>query len=212
MAVLSDELKPITQVPSATDAIARETTADYPRSPAVLLDSRSSFSGRSLGEAMSGSGGTRTLPFASDTWLSPIRDWKTCLDSLSDAFRTSLADTYKSYERDATPEMIESLFTNKKFRREAVHRMRNASVTRVLSADPQFVSTPTSIGCMVRRFNTYHSFQDTKFDLETMKNSEQNWEISVKYCKKVNQGSHQAVQSPNFPYLLGEMQCSNLLI
>lgn len=139
VAVLSEELKPMTQVTSTTDGAPRDSSADPPKSPAVLLDSRSSFSGRSLGEAMSGSGGTRTLPFASDTWLSPIRDWKTCLDSLSDAFRTSLAETYKSYERDATPEMIESLFTSKKFRREAVHRMRNASVTRVLSADPQFV-------------------------------------------------------------------------
>ena len=38
--------------------------------------------------------------------------------------------------------MIDLLFASKKFRREAVHRMRNASVTRVLSADPQFVRYP----------------------------------------------------------------------
>lgn len=76
---------------------------------------------------------------AVDMYLNAIRDWRFCLEALCEAFRSSLGDTYKSYERDATPEMLDLLFTSKKFRREAVHRMRNASVTRMLSADPQFV-------------------------------------------------------------------------
>ncbi|KAF4587186.1 hypothetical protein GQ602_003879 [Ophiocordyceps camponoti-floridani] len=70
--------------------------------------------------------------------LSVVREWKACLETLVEAFRVSLADTYRSYEREATSDMVERLFGSKKFRKEAVHRMRNASVTRVLSADPQF--------------------------------------------------------------------------
>ncbi|PHH58546.1 hypothetical protein CDD80_2183 [Ophiocordyceps camponoti-rufipedis] len=72
--------------------------------------------------------------------LSAVREWRACLETLAEAFRVSLADTYRSYEREATADMVERLFGSKKFRKEAVHRMRNASVTRVLSADPQFVS------------------------------------------------------------------------
>lgn len=141
-AVLQDELKPLQRLMSnatQTQVSPRDRSVE-PRSPVAQLDSRSSFSGRSLGEIVSGGGGTRTLPFASDAWLSPIRDWKNCVETVGEAFRANLAETYMSYEKDATPEMLESLFTSKKFRREAVHRMRNASVTRVLSANPEFVS------------------------------------------------------------------------
>jgi 3-phenylpropionate/cinnamic acid dioxygenase small subunit len=74
-----------------------------------------------------------------------VRDWKNYLESLADACRTSLIETYKNNERDATPEQVEALFTNKRFRKEAVQRMRNASVTRVMSADPQFVCGPGQI-------------------------------------------------------------------
>lgn len=142
-AVLQDELRPYHRAISNTTETVntnRDSSIESPRSPAALLDSRSSFSGRSLGEVMSNSGGARTVPYTADSWLGPIRDWKNCLESLTEAFKTSLVETYKSYEKDATPEMLESLFASKKFRREAVNRMRNASVTRVLSADPQFVS------------------------------------------------------------------------
>lgn len=139
LAILQEEIKPLRTSPSATDTIiTREDSIDSPRSPGPL-DNRSSFSGRSLAEVVSGSGGGRAAAGVSEIWLSPIRDWKSCLEMLTEAFKTSLAETYKSYERDATPEMLDALFNSKKFRREAVHRMRNASVTRVLSADPQFV-------------------------------------------------------------------------
>lgn len=79
-------------------------------------------------------------PLNNDAWLTAIRDWKTYLEALTEAFMISLADTYRSYERDATQDMIDALFASKRFRKEAVLRMRNASVTRVMSADPQFVS------------------------------------------------------------------------
>ncbi|KAH7269266.1 uncharacterized protein BKA55DRAFT_495400 [Fusarium redolens] len=118
------------------DLPRRDSTLDSPQSPGQIYDTRSSFSGRSLAEVVSGSVGKSI--HQTDAWLSSVRDWKNYLESLADACRTSLIETYKNNERDATPEQVEALFTNKRFRKEAVQRMRNASVTRVMSADPQF--------------------------------------------------------------------------
>ncbi|EWY92508.1 hypothetical protein FOYG_06057 [Fusarium oxysporum NRRL 32931] len=118
------------------DIPRRDSTVESPQSPGQIYDTRSSFSGRSLAEVVSGSVGKSI--HQTDAWLSSVRDWKNYLESLADACRTSLIETYKNNERDATPEQVEALFTNKRFRKEAVQRMRNASVTRVMSADPQF--------------------------------------------------------------------------
>ncbi|GAO18670.1 uncharacterized protein UV8b_01837 [Ustilaginoidea virens] len=136
--LLQDHAKPGRSVSNATEATnPRSPSIDSPRSPGGSgFDQRSSFSGRSTSDVVNGS--VSRLGPATELYLNAIRDWKTCLQTLCEAFKVSLADTYKSYERDATPEMIDLLFASKKFRREAVHRMRNASVTRVLSADPQF--------------------------------------------------------------------------
>ncbi|KAM5353271.1 hypothetical protein ACJZ2D_016829 [Fusarium nematophilum] len=134
--ILTDELRRVRDVRSGEVLTRRDSSVESPRSPGQVYDTRSSFSGRSLAEVVSGSA-AKSL-HQSDAWLSAVRDWKNYLESLAEACRTSLADTYKNYEREATPEMVEAMFTNKRFRREAVARMRNASVTRVMSADPQF--------------------------------------------------------------------------
>ncbi|PHH72423.1 hypothetical protein CDD83_4945 [Cordyceps sp. RAO-2017] len=76
-----------------------------------------------------------------DLCLAAIRDWNACLETLADAFRASLADTYRSYERNATPDMVDQLFNSRPFRKKAIQRMRNASLTRVISADPHSPST-----------------------------------------------------------------------
>lgn len=143
-AISQEEIKPIrhSSISFGPDAHPRrDSTADLPQSPLATYDQRSSFSGRSLSEVITNTGARSAV--VSDAWLLAIRDWKNCVETLADTFKTSLAETYKSYERDATPEMVDTLFNNKKFRKEAVHRMRNASVTRVMSADPQFVSKIT---------------------------------------------------------------------
>lgn len=146
LAIMQEELKPLRSSPSTNETFLRQDLdTEAPRSPG-MLDNRSSFSGKSLAEVVSANGGNRLGLQGTDLWMSPIRDWKACVEALNEAFRTSLAETYKTYEKDATHEMIETLFNNKRFRRDAVTRMRNASVTRVLAPDPQFVSlaaTPT---------------------------------------------------------------------
>jgi hypothetical protein len=145
-AILREEIKLPRKLSDTNDTlplIRHDSLADTPRSPSAIFDHRSSFSGRSLAEVIT-NGGSRSH-HGGDVWLTPIRDWKACLEVLTEHFKISLAETYKSYERDATPEMLEALFSSKKFRREAVHRMRNASVTKILSADPQFVSTEVDV-------------------------------------------------------------------
>lgn len=139
--VLTDELGRSRDL-RGPDVLARQdSTVDAPRSPGQIYDTRSSFSGRSLAEVVSGSVGKSI--HQGDASLSVVREWKNYLESLAEACRTSLADTYRNYERDAGQDMVDAMFANKAFRKSAVQRMRNASVTRVMSADPQFVSTPT---------------------------------------------------------------------
>ncbi|KAL7947532.1 hypothetical protein V8C42DRAFT_318052 [Trichoderma barbatum] len=140
-AILREEIKSPRALSNATPTetiplTRQDSSADTPRSPSAMFDHRSSFSGRSLAEVVTVGGGSRS--HGGDMWLTPIRDWKTCLEVMAEHFKASLTETYKSYERDATPDMLDLLFTSKKFRRDAVHRMRNASVTKILSADPQF--------------------------------------------------------------------------
>jgi hypothetical protein len=130
----------------------RDSSIDDLRSSPSIghFDHRSSFSGRSLTEVATNSAATTggaslgasqsRGTHVHDVYLAAIRDWKSCIEVLVDAFHSSLLETYKSYERDATQEMIDAFFTHKKFRRDSINRMRNASVTRVMSADPQFVS------------------------------------------------------------------------
>ncbi|KAG5984435.1 hypothetical protein E4U55_004779 [Claviceps digitariae] len=137
--LLQDEGRPSKTLSSTAEPTApRDSSLDDPPSPrGTIFDQTSSFSGHSTSELVNDGVSCNEGPF-NEMYLNAIRDWKCCLEALCEAFRTSLGDTYKSYERDATPEMLDLLFTSKKFRREAVHRMRNASVTRMLSADPQF--------------------------------------------------------------------------
>ncbi|KAH6656898.1 hypothetical protein BKA67DRAFT_173296 [Truncatella angustata] len=59
--------------------------------------------------------------------LDMIQGWIGCLEILSAALRIPLLDTYKSWEPDASPAMIEQLFQNTTFRRNVILRLRNAS-------------------------------------------------------------------------------------
>ncbi len=94
---------------------------------------------------ISGSGALvrESSPALNETWLSAVREWKGSLESLTDALTVSLSETYKTYEPDTTPEMIASLFTDKKFRSQAIYKMRHTSVAKVRSANPDFVSLHT---------------------------------------------------------------------
>lgn len=168
--ILQEELRRGREPANGAEILPRRgSSIESPRSPGGLFDTRSSFSGRSLAEVVTGSVG-KGVPLTNESWLNVIRDWKTCVETLAENFKTSLADTYKTYEPGVTQEMVDLLFSNKRFRKEAVHRMRNASVTRVMSADPQYVSTRLKFASMRKPTNRYSS-RDMRYDFVTMKGS-----------------------------------------
>ncbi|KAK0379541.1 hypothetical protein CLIM01_03115 [Colletotrichum limetticola] len=114
---------------------SRESSLEVPQSPASIL-TRSSFSGRSLSEVTTGqSAGSRPMR---EICLSAVRDWKGCIESLVEALELSLSETYRSYEPDATPSMVKSLFQDKVFRAAAIQQMRRASIIKTFSPSPDF--------------------------------------------------------------------------
>lgn len=141
-AILHDEFKP-RHASTITETLSGPRRGSSIESPSGF-DQRSSFSGRSLTEVVTGSAGRSS--HINESGFNAVREWRLYLESLAEWFKTNLAETYRKFEHDATSEMVEALFNSKRFRREAVHRMRNASVTRVMSADPQFVSLPLRRG------------------------------------------------------------------
>ncbi|GKT42511.1 uncharacterized protein ColSpa_02692 [Colletotrichum spaethianum] len=117
--------------------ISRESSLDVPYSP-TTFDTRSSFSGKSLSEVTTGQGsGQRSVP-TREICLSAVRDWKKCIESLLEALELTLSETYKSYEPDATPSMVKSLFQNREFRTAAIQQMRKTSIDKTFSASPDF--------------------------------------------------------------------------
>ncbi|KAK1533596.1 hypothetical protein CPAR01_10304 [Colletotrichum paranaense] len=114
---------------------SRESSLEVPQSPTSIL-TRSSFSGRSLSEVTTGqSAGSRPMR---KICLSAVRDWKGCIESLVEALELSLSETYRSYEPDATPSMVKSLFQDKVFRAAAIQQMRRASIIKTFSPSPDF--------------------------------------------------------------------------
>ncbi|KAF9879466.1 hypothetical protein CkaCkLH20_03009 [Colletotrichum karsti] len=98
------------------------------------IDPRSSLSGRSLHSAAAEADARPDERRHSDDdgekreCLAAIRDWKACVEALLQALRGSLAETYRSYEPGATPEMVEALFGDVDFRASAIQQMRNARI------------------------------------------------------------------------------------
>ncbi|ORY60706.1 uncharacterized protein BCR38DRAFT_487771 [Pseudomassariella vexata] len=109
---------------------ARESSFDTPSLNAC--DTRASFSSRSLTEL------GVVSSHVPEQYLAAVRDWRHCLESLLESLKTSLLETYKEYEPNLTPTMIEQLFNDKSFRKVAIQQMRNASIFKLLSAHPDF--------------------------------------------------------------------------
>jgi len=117
--------------------ISRGSSLDVPYSPATM-DTRSSPSGKSLSEVTTGqSYGQHTGP-TRENCLSAVRDWKQCIESLLQALELTLSETYKSYEPDATPSMVKSLFQDRDFHAAAIQQMRKTSIDKTFSASPGF--------------------------------------------------------------------------
>ncbi|EFQ36503.1 uncharacterized protein GLRG_11648 [Colletotrichum graminicola M1.001] len=117
--------------------ISRGSSLDVPYSPATM-DTQSSSSGKSLSEVTTGqSCGQHSGP-TRDNCLLAVRDWKKCIESLLQALELTLSETYTSYEPDATPSMVKSLFQDRDFRAAAIQQMRKTSIDKTFSASPDF--------------------------------------------------------------------------
>ncbi|KAI0118371.1 hypothetical protein GGR51DRAFT_499314 [Nemania sp. FL0031] len=65
-------------------------------------------------------------------------EWENTIELLATTLRTSLLETYNEYDKDASPEGFEKLCTDKAARRTAIYHMRNASISKMMSADLDF--------------------------------------------------------------------------
>ncbi|KAI1126148.1 hypothetical protein F5Y10DRAFT_216681 [Nemania abortiva] len=65
-------------------------------------------------------------------------DWENTVELLANTLRLSLQETYNEYDKDATPGGFEKLCTDKAARRTAIYHMRNASISKMMSADLDF--------------------------------------------------------------------------
>ncbi|OAA70346.1 hypothetical protein ISF_02320 [Cordyceps fumosorosea ARSEF 2679] len=205
LSIMQEELKPLRGSPSAHEPLQRQDSyIESPLSPGQR-DNRSSFSGRSLVDVVSANGVNRLGIHGAELWIGPIRDWHASVELLVDAFQTSLAETYKTYEKDASPDMIEALFDNKRFRRDAITRMRNASVTRVLAPDPQFFP---------RYEIRFRNFEKAKQELTVVRQILQTAQSAISPSREVREiiisergdavlefANHHAGCSPNDPVL-----------
>jgi hypothetical protein len=124
----------------------RDLSLSPPGSPGYMepvLDVHSSVIGTNLVEVASGSRSRTQVPHkgpkVNERWVSAIREWKTCLEQLTETFKTSLSDTYKIYKPNATPDMVDALFVDKRYRSQAVSQMRKAASTNISSANPDYV-------------------------------------------------------------------------
>ncbi|KYK58117.1 hypothetical protein DCS_05130 [Drechmeria coniospora] len=169
--ILQDEMRPRTLSNEMADLNRRDSSVGSPVSS--TSDQRSSFSGRSLAEVAAT--GAIAPP---DAHLGAIRDWKMSLETLTDAFRTSLLDTYKRYEREATPEMVDLMFNNKRFRKDAIARMRNANLTRVRSAEVHFFP---------RYSIRFRNYDQVKQELDDIRNLLQSGESGISPNREVEE-------------------------
>lgn len=127
-----------------------------------LTETRTSVSSRS-------SNGLRS-PYIYEQHLDLIRTWLDCLENLLKLFETSLLDTYKEWEPQASPGMVDQLFNDKKFRKTAIARMRNASIAKTVSANLDFFPKYDI------RFRDYDKL---KIDLNEMRSLLQNGETGI---------------------------------
>jgi hypothetical protein len=77
-------------------------------------------------------------PYIYEQHVDLIRAWIECLGNILQLLKTSLLDTYLDWEPQASPGMVNQLFKDKKFRKNGIARMRNASIAKTVSANLDF--------------------------------------------------------------------------
>ncbi|KAI0968812.1 hypothetical protein F4678DRAFT_441463 [Xylaria arbuscula] len=91
-----------------------------------------------------------------DQYQKAAREWQTTVEILANSLRTSLQETYNAYGKDATPEGFERICTDKEARRITIYHMRNASISKMMSADLDF---------FLKYGNRFRNYDEIKKDL-----------------------------------------------
>ncbi|KAL0937537.1 uncharacterized protein CTRU02_207268 [Colletotrichum truncatum] len=104
----------------------------------LAIDPQSSLSSRNLPRSTIRESLVQHSKSDRGACLSAVRDWKGCIESLLEALRNSLAETYRSYDPSATPGMVDSLLQDNDFRASAIQQMRNAIINKTFSPSPAF--------------------------------------------------------------------------
>lgn len=114
------------------------STTDGARTPSFETSSLGTFETRTSRSSRSSAGYGTLSSYVFEQHLDVIRDWVDCLEDLCTTYRDSLVDTYRQWEPESSPAMVEQLFRDKKFRSNAIQRMRNASISKTVSANLDF--------------------------------------------------------------------------
>lgn len=96
-------------------------------------------------------------------WLTTIQDWKAAIQRLLDSHRASLAEMYRAYEKDTTPEMVERIFNDLKSRAETIHNMKTGRSSLMSS---QFGRTLAYLPTLERRFQNYDTLKEAVLELD----------------------------------------------
>jgi hypothetical protein len=67
-----------------------------------------------------------------------VREWEAVVELLANTLRTSLQKTYNEWAKDATPEGFDRICVERALRITTIYHMRNASVSKMRSADLDF--------------------------------------------------------------------------
>lgn len=113
-------------------------TRDTDQSPALRSDASSSSSHTWVASASRSTENGHESPHIYEQHQDLLFAWTKCLERLLGAVRLSLVDTYKQWEPDASPAMIEQLLQDTKFRKHIISRLRTASKGKKVSSDLDF--------------------------------------------------------------------------
>ncbi|KAI0201730.1 hypothetical protein F4808DRAFT_96572 [Astrocystis sublimbata] len=133
MARLSQEressmVSPTTIVPSRENS---QRGLSFDSLPLVTVPSSTQSSGGRIEFPL------RPTPY-NEPYYKALSEWEAAVKLLSDTLRSSLQETYNEYYDEATPEGFEKLCRDRNARPATIYHMRNASISKMMSADLDF--------------------------------------------------------------------------
>ncbi|ROV97170.1 hypothetical protein VPNG_08805 [Cytospora leucostoma] len=102
---------------------------------------------------------------ASAAWLATVRDWKAVVQKLLDSHRTILADFYRAYARDLTPEMVKRILDDANVRAEMIRKMRTQKAPLIING---FTIAAAYWPTCERRFRNFDTLRDAVMEVDKL--------------------------------------------